>query len=241
MPSLYDTEAGYVCTDMSSSVIRGDDETDEEEERPTIMDSIIIGEKESPSFGKDLNGSDVRVGIIMARWNEDIVKSLYQGVNASLYECGVNPANVFTTYVPGSYELPITAKFLAASKRVDVIICIGVLIKGETMHFEYIAEAVSSGIMQVSLDSFVPCIFGVLTVLNAEQAVARSTGNDNLGLGWGKAAVEMGLARISALGLGKLQGQQSAETSKSFVTFDTSAQPQSPTTPKEKVPKKIGF
>lgn len=63
--------------------------------------------------------------------------------------CGVKPSNVFTTYVPGAYELPVTAKLLAASKRVDVIINLGCLIKGETMHFEYISGAVASGLMQV--------------------------------------------------------------------------------------------
>lgn len=67
--------------------------------------------------------------------------------------CGVKPSNVFTTYVPGSYELPVTAKLLAASKRVDVIINLGCLIKGETMHFEYICGAVANGLMQVKKES----------------------------------------------------------------------------------------
>lgn len=71
------------------------------------------------------------------------------------------------------------------------------------MHFEYIAQATASGIMQVSLETYVPCIFGVLTVLNKDQAVTRSTGTGNEGLSWGKSAVEMGLARMSALGMDK--------------------------------------
>lgn len=128
---------------------------------------------------------------------------MLQGVNESLTACGVKPSNVFTTYVPGAFELPVTARFLAASKRVDVIICVGCLIKGDTMHFEYIAGAVANGIMQVSLESYVPCLFGVLTVLNKEQAIVRSQGEKNEGLHWGKSAVEMGLARMSALGLDK--------------------------------------
>ena len=99
-------------------------------------------------------------------------------------QCNVKPTNVFTTYVPGAFELPITAKFLASSKRVDVIICLGCLIKGDTMHFEYIADATANGIMQVSLDTFVPCLFGVLTVLNKEQAIKRSQGTGNEGLHW---------------------------------------------------------
>ena len=124
-------------------------------------------------------------------------------MNESLTKCNVKPTNVFTTYVPGAFELPITAKFLAASKRVDVIICLGCLIKGDTMHFEYIADATAKGIMQVSLDSFVPCLFGVLTVLNKQQAIDRSQGTHNEGLHWGLSAVEMGLNRMSALGMDK--------------------------------------
>lgn len=126
-----------------------------------------------------------------------------KGVNQSLQECGVLPSNVFTTYVPGAFEIPVTARLLSLSKRFDVIICLGCLIKGETMHFEYIAGATANGIMQVSLDSYVPCIFGVLTVLNKEQAIKRSQGEHNEGLSWGKSAVEMGLARMSALGFGQ--------------------------------------
>lgn len=134
-------------------------------------------------------------------------------------QCGVNPANVYTTYVPGAYELPMTAKFLTASKRFDVIICLGCLIKGETMHFEYISQATSSGIMQVALESFTPVIFGVLTVLNKQQAIHRSTGTTNEGLSWGRSAVEMGLARMSALGHG--QQKKATTSSKSFVTFQS--------------------
>merc|ERR1712146_603592 len=95
---------------------------------------------------------------------------LFEGVNASLTEAGVKPLNIFTTYVPGAFELPVTTKLLAASDRVDVIICLGCLIKGETMHFDYIAGACANGIMQVSIDTMIPCLFGVLTVLDREQA-----------------------------------------------------------------------
>ena len=112
--------------------------------------------------------------------------------------CGVKPENIFTTYVPGAFELSVTAKLLAKSNQFDVLMCLGCLIKGDTMHFEYIAQATSSGVMQVALESCVPTIFGVLTVLNKQQAVVRSTGSHNEGLSWGLSAVEMGLARRSA-------------------------------------------
>eukprot|EP01041_Mallomonas_annulata_P006681 gene6681-13536_t len=236
-----------------SPITNDEEEEDGEEEESTEPDTtstapiVIDGEtimKEAAAFASSLNGSDVRVGIIMARWNEDIIKNLYKGVNESLIECGVKQSNIFTTYVPGSFELPITARFLAMSKRVDVIICMGCLIKGETMHFEFIAQAVANGVMQVSLETYVPCIFGVLTVLNTEQAIARSIGSENLGIGWGKSAVEMGLARMSALGMGKMQGKPS-EPASSFVAFNTSGvvtPSDANTTEKEdKKPKKIGF
>lgn len=140
-----------------------------------------------------------------------------------MVECGVKPSNVFITYVPGAFEIPMTAKFLTASKRFDVIICLGCLIKGETMHFEYIAQAAANGIMQVQLESFVPLIFGVLTVLNKEQAIVRSTGTHNEGISWGKTAVEMGLARMSALGIGIVQKPSS--DSSAFVNFNSTQSP----------------
>mmetsp|Transcript_31780 Transcript_31780/g.53608 ORF Transcript_31780/g.53608 Transcript_31780/m.53608 type:complete len:277 (-) Transcript_31780:427-1257(-) len=175
--------------------------------------------KEGIKPPENLNGSDVRVGIIMSRWNADIITGLYQGVNESLTKCGVKPSNVFTTFVPGAYEMPVTAKLLAASKRVDVIINLGCLIKGDTMHFEYIAEAVTQGLMRVSLDTTVPCLFGVLTVLKKDQAIKRSTGDTNEGLSWGTSAVEMGLTRMAAMGMGVTGKGVSSTEAAPFVTF----------------------
>lgn len=148
----------------------------------------------------------------------------------------MKPSNVFTTYVPGAFELPLTAKFLTASKRVDVVICLGCLIKGETMHFEYIAEAVSQGIMRVGLESMIPCVFGVLTVLNKEQAIARSTGAKNEGLGWGTTAIEMGLARMSAMGMDKKNEGTDATP---FVNFNVSTPIKGESSPK--TARKFGF
>lgn len=229
----------------------GEEEQPDEEAEPTTDDAVsdisddakpieeqISLLKEGIKFPTNLNGSDVRVGIIMARWNADVVQGLYKGINESLTACGVTPANTFTTYVPGSFELPITAKFLAASKRVDVIICVGCLIKGDTMHFEYIADAVAHGIMKVSLESYVPCIFGVLTVLNKEQAVVRSSGEGNEGLSWGRSAVEMGLARMSAMGMDQKRAK-GADAQTPYVNFNATM-PTS-TAPAKPAPAKIAF
>jgi 6,7-dimethyl-8-ribityllumazine synthase len=88
------------------------------------------------------------------------VGSLYDGVRTALKECGVKDANVYDATVPGSFELPLAARFLALSRQCDVVITIGCLIKGETMHFEYIAEAVAKGLMDVRVLRFVWLING---------------------------------------------------------------------------------
>lgn len=154
------------------------------------------------SFG-DLNGEAIRVGIIRTRWNDEHVSSLVKGVRSALKDCKVLDENVFETEVPGSFELPLAARFLAMSGTVDAIVTAGVLIKGDTMHFEYIAEAVSSGIMSVGLQTNTPVVFGVLTCLTEEQVKARSSEENNHGYDWGKTAVEMGLLRQAALGVGQ--------------------------------------
>ncbi|KAK4245635.1 6,7-dimethyl-8-ribityllumazine synthase [Corynascus novoguineensis] len=180
------------------------------------------------------DGSNLRVGIVHARWNDTIIEPLLTGAKAKLKECGVKESNIVVQTVPGSWELPIAVQRLYAASQVqsasagsggsagdllgssttdlaslpsvsssstgpfDAIIAIGVLIKGETMHFEYIAGSVSDGLMRVSLDTGVPVIFGVLTVLNDEQAKARAgliPGSHNHGEDWGLAAVEMGVKR----------------------------------------------
>jgi 6,7-dimethyl-8-ribityllumazine synthase len=88
------------------------------------------------------------------------------------------------------------------SGTVDAVICAGVLIKGDTMHFEYICDAVSKGIMNVGINTNMPVVFGVLTCLTEEQVVARSSGDSNHGYDWGKTAVEMALLRGEAMGAG---------------------------------------
>ncbi|OAQ99535.1 hypothetical protein LLEC1_05109 [Akanthomyces lecanii] len=163
------------------------------------------------------DGSGLRIGIVHARWNTSVIEPL---------SC------------PGAWELPIAVQRLYAASQVqstssggasagdllvsstadlsaasttpafDAIIAVGVLIKGETMHFEYIADATSHGLMRVQLDTGVPVVFGVLTVLNDEQALSRA-GVDgkghNHGEDWGLAAVEMGVKRNEWTS-GKIEG-----------------------------------
>lgn len=155
----------------------------------------------------DLDGSDVRIGIIRTRWNDEHVSNLVDGAKKALAECKVEEDNIFETEVPGSFELPLAAKFLAMSGTVDAVICAGVLIKGDTMHFEYICDAVSKGIMNVGIQTNLPVVFGVLTCMDEEQVKKRSSGDNNHGYDWGKTAVEMALLRSEALGgMGKPTG-----------------------------------
>jgi 6,7-dimethyl-8-ribityllumazine synthase len=148
----------------------------------------------------ELDGSDVRVGIITARWHDEINGNLIAGAKESLKKAGVKEENIVEREVPGSFELPLACRFLALSGTVDCILPIGTLIKGDTYHFEVISESVTKGLMDVGLSTGVPVVFGVLTANTEEQAKARSEGKNNHGLQWGSAAVEMALLRNSALG-----------------------------------------
>jgi len=152
---------------------------------------------------EELDGSDCRIGIIKTRWNKEIIDSLATGITDTLKECKVKEDYVFETEVPGAFELPLAARFLALSGTVDAIVCVGCLIKGDTMHFEYISDAVAKGLMNVGIQTSVPIVFGVLTVNTEEQAKVRATGEDNHGISWAKTAVEMALLRQSALGAKK--------------------------------------
>jgi len=148
----------------------------------------------------DLDGSELRIGIIKARWHEEATNSLVDGIKASLKECQVDEENIIESEVPGSFELPLAARLLALSGQVDAIIPVGVLVKGDTTHFEVISETVTNGLMNVNLQVGIPVIFGVLTALTDQQVKDRSTGPNNHGLQWGKAAVEMALLRNLAVG-----------------------------------------
>lgn len=160
----------------------------------------LKGAESEVSFEK-LDGSDVRVGIISTRWNEEAVGNLVEGCKKALKECNVKEENIFETSVPGCYELPLAARFLALSGTVDAIVTAGVLIKGDTLHFEYISESVASGLMSVGLNTQTPVVYGVLNCLNEDQVKARSSGDNNHGYDWGKTAVEMALLRNDAMAI----------------------------------------
>lgn len=165
-----------------------------------------IGQEEVQEEGKEL-----RVLLVYARWNAKITDALVEGAQSELKAAG---HKVVLQSVPGSWELPFAIRSQLTSAHAqgdllgsssagsgpagnefDAAIAIGCLIKGETMHFEYIADAVAHGLMRTSLDLNIPVIFGVLTVLNEAQAEARAgipTGSHNHARDWARAAIEMG-------------------------------------------------
>ena len=133
-----------------------------------------------------------RFAIVVSRFNEEITDGLLQGARERLAEASVPDDSVTIIHVPGAFEIPIAAQRLGESGEYDAIVCLGCLIKGDTMHFEYIAEAASHGIMQAASATGVPMAFGVLTTLTEAQAVERSrSGPGNKGREAAAAALEM--------------------------------------------------
>ena len=138
---------------------------------------------------RDLDGSDLQIAIVVARFNEDITKRLLRGAQDALKQHGVEDPDIF--WVPGSLELPVTALALAEKGAHDAIVCLGCVIRGETFHFEVVAMQSASGIMQVQLDTGVPITFGVLTTDDRDQALARSGPKNNKGADAAEAAIEI--------------------------------------------------
>lgn len=140
-----------------------------------------------------LDGAGLRIGVVRARWNAHIVDRLAAGVGRGLASLQVDPADVVDVSVPGSFELPMAARVLATSGRVDAVICLGSVIRGETSHYDLVAGEAAAGIQQVQLTTGVPVAFGILTTEDETQALARSepAGGHNVGEDAAVVAVEM--------------------------------------------------
>ena len=139
-----------------------------------------------------LNGSKLRIGIVVSRFNELITKSLCDGALTTLKRCGVTEKDMTVVWVPGAFEIPVAAKKMAASGAYDAVICLGVVIRGATPHFDYVAGQAASGIAAIALETGLPVIFGVLTTDTIEQAIERAgTKCGNKGADAALAAVEM--------------------------------------------------
>ena len=136
--------------------------------------------------------SAANVALIVSEYHEFITSGLAQGAKAALTEGGVPEAGVHMFLVPGAYELPQAAYRVAETGRFDAVVCLGCLIRGETPHFDYIAQAAAHGIMRAAQRTGVPVAFGVLTTNTAEEAMARSiAGPANKGAEAARAALAM--------------------------------------------------
>jgi 6,7-dimethyl-8-ribityllumazine synthase len=132
-----------------------------------------MGEYAAPA---ELDASGMRFAIAVARFNADITEPLLDGARRTLDKYGASDIDVVR--VPGAFELPLVARALARSGRVDAVICIGAVVRGDTPHFEFVAGECAAGIARVALDAGIPVIFGVLTVDTQEQAFERIGGKE---------------------------------------------------------------
>ena len=131
-------------------------------------------------------------GIVVAEWNADITHALYEGCYDTLLRHGARPEHIHTAQVPGSFELTVGARLLLAQRPLDAVICLGCVIQGETKHNEYINHAVATGLTHLGLTSGKPCIFGVLTPNDEQQARDRAGGiHGNKGVEAAATAIRM--------------------------------------------------
>jgi len=143
-------------------------------------------------FEGRLSGEGLSIAIVVSRFNELVTRALLAGAQDGLARHGVEPDSVDVAWVPGSFEIPLAARKLAESGRYQAVVCLGAVIRGETPHFDHVANQASSGISRVALDTGVPVIFGVLTADTLEQAMERAGGKmGNKGYDAAVAAIEM--------------------------------------------------
>lgn len=130
--------------------------------------------------------------IVASRFNEFIVNKLVSGAEDAFIRHGVNEDDISLVWVPGAFEIPLTAKKLANSGKYDAVVCVGAVIRGATSHYDYVCNEVSKGIASVGLSSGVPVIFGIVTTENIEQAIERAgTKAGNKGFDSAVSAIEM--------------------------------------------------
>ena len=145
------------------------------------------------------NAKNFRFGIVVSEWNETITEGLYQGAVSALVDCNVLPDNIIRWNVPGSFELVYGAKKMIETQNIDAVITIGCVIKGETMHFEFVCEGVTQGIKDINVLSDVPVIFCLLTDNTEQQSIDRSGGvHGNKGTEAAIAAIKMAYLRHKA-------------------------------------------
>ena len=140
----------------------------------------------------DLVAKGKSFGIVISRFNEFISSKLLEGCIDTLVRHGAAENGQDVVWVPGAFEIPMVALKMAKSKKYDAVICLGTVIRGATPHFEFVASEAAKGVAKVSIDTGVPCIFGVITADNLEQAIERAgTKDGNKGRDAAMSAIEM--------------------------------------------------
>lgn len=139
-----------------------------------------------------LIGSDLKIGIVVGRFNEFITSKLLGGAEDALKRHGVDSSNISIAWVPGAFEIPLVAKQMAASKKYDAVITLGTVIRGSTPHFDFVCNEAAKGVANAGYQNDIPVIFGVLTTDTIEQAIERAgTKAGNKGWESATAAIEM--------------------------------------------------
>lgn len=139
-------------------------------------------------FEPDLDGSDLRIGIVMSRFNIDIGEGLLSACTAELKKNGVLDSNILLVTVPGALEIPLALKRMAMSDQFDALIALGAVIRGDTYHFEVVANESAHGLLMVQLEVEIPIANGILTTDNDDQAIARMSAK---GMESARVALEM--------------------------------------------------
>ena len=150
---------------------------------------VVASSREGP----ERDGTGLRIAVVCGRFNDHVTVRLLEGVRRGLHDCKVLDEDVTEVWVPGAFELPVTAKAFALSGAVDAVVCVGSVIRGDTAHFDLVAGECARGIQQVALDTGMPIVFGVLTTEDIDQALCRSepAGGHNVGEEAAQTAVEM--------------------------------------------------
>ena len=146
------------------------------------------------------NGADFKIGIVISEWNDSITNNLLKGAIDALTDNGVKESNIIVKYVPGAFELPLGAQWLAQDDTIDGLVAIGVVIQGETRHFDFVCQGATDGIMEVNLKYDKPVAFCVLTDNTLQQSIDRSGGKH------GNKGIECAVACMKMIGLKKDMG-----------------------------------
>lgn len=160
---------------------------------------MATANKNLSNYNKEelINASELKFGIVVSEWNEEITNGLYNGVLETLLDCGASENNIIKWNVPGSFELIFGCKKMHETHKVDVVIAIGCVIEGETKHFDFVCEGVTQGIKDLNIKYSVPTIFCVLTDKNIQQSRDRSGGTH------GNKGVEAAVAALKMIALCK--------------------------------------